>query len=94
MHTQEGVADMFLDDIKATVAELMINPEKPVEGKVMRFRPVVFPKLDFFLSKFQMAVYGVAQTIPDRALVGDFTRCFLNAMYYTPRVRSSDIVLK
>lgn len=32
----------------------------------------------------KMAIYGVAQTIPDRALVGDITRCFLDSMYYTP----------
>lgn len=47
-----------------------------------------------FFVNFKMAVYGVAQTIPDRALVGDFTRCFLNAMYYTPRTRNAEIVLK
>lgn len=32
----------------------------------------------------KMAIYGVAQTIPDRSLVGDITRCFLDSMYYTP----------
>lgn len=32
----------------------------------------------------KMAIYGVAQTISDRSLVGDITRCFLDSMYYTP----------
>lgn len=32
-----------------------------------------------------MAIYGVAQTIPDRRIVGDITRAFLDSMYYTPR---------
>lgn len=34
MHTKNGLADKFLDDVKANVEELMKNPEKPVEGKV------------------------------------------------------------
>jgi sphinganine-1-phosphate aldolase len=66
MHTQAGVADQFLADVREQLEELMKNPEKPVEGK--------------------MAIYGVAQAVPDRAIVGDFTRCFLNSMYYTPKV--------
>ncbi|XP_037947472.1 sphingosine-1-phosphate lyase-like [Teleopsis dalmanni] len=64
MHTNAGVADRFLNDLRSSVAEIMKNPGKPVEGK--------------------MAIYGVAQTIPDRSVVGDVTRCFLNSMYYTP----------
>uniref|UniRef100_A0A1L8E2I0 sphinganine-1-phosphate aldolase n=1 Tax=Nyssomyia neivai TaxID=330878 RepID=A0A1L8E2I0_9DIPT len=32
----------------------------------------------------KMAIYGVAQSLPDRSLVGDFTRFYLDAMYYTP----------
>lgn len=63
-HTQDGIPDKFLDDIRSCISHLMINPEKPVEGK--------------------MAIYGVAQKLPDRSIVGDFTRCFLHAMYYIP----------
>lgn len=33
----------------------------------------------------KMAIYGMAQAIPDRTVVGDVTRCFINAMYYTPQ---------
>lgn len=32
----------------------------------------------------KMALYGVAQSISDRSLVGDFTRSFLDAMHYIP----------
>ncbi|XP_071440323.1 sphingosine-1-phosphate lyase [Hetaerina americana] len=31
----------------------------------------------------KMAIYGMAQSIPDRSVVGDFTRFFLDAMYIT-----------
>lgn len=63
MHTQDGIADKFVNDVRSKVALVMENPEKPVEGK--------------------MAIYGVAQTVPDRELIGDFTRCFIDSMYYT-----------
>lgn len=33
----------------------------------------------------KMAVYGVAQSLPDRSLVGDFTRLYINSMYFTPK---------
>ena len=33
----------------------------------------------------KMAIYGVAQSLPDRSIVADFTRCYLDAMYYTPK---------
>lgn len=63
MHTQNGIADKFIADVRAKVALVMQNPEKPVEGK--------------------MAIYGVAQEVPDREIVGDFTKCFIDSMYYT-----------
>lgn len=63
MHTRNGIADKFIADVRANVALVMQNPEKPVEGK--------------------MAIYGVAQAVPDRELVGDFTKCFIDSMYYT-----------
>lgn len=28
-------------------------------------------------------MYGMCQSIPDRSVVGDFTKCFLDSMYYT-----------
>lgn len=69
MHTKEGVADRFLSDVSVELDKLMLNPTKPVEGK--------------------MAIYGVAQSLPDRSLVGDFTRFFIDSMYYTPKQRKA-----
>lgn len=65
MHTKDGIADNFINDVETIVKELMKNPEKPLEGK--------------------MVIYGVSQTIPDRSIVGDFTRLFLDSLYFTPK---------
>lgn len=32
-----------------------------------------------------MAVYGMTQSIPDRSIVGDFTRLYLDSVYFTPK---------
>uniref|UniRef100_A0A1L8EHT5 sphinganine-1-phosphate aldolase n=2 Tax=Haematobia irritans TaxID=7368 RepID=A0A1L8EHT5_HAEIR len=32
----------------------------------------------------KMALYGMAQALPDRSIVGEVTRCYLNSMYYIP----------
>uniref|UniRef100_A0A1A9UGZ6 sphinganine-1-phosphate aldolase n=1 Tax=Glossina austeni TaxID=7395 RepID=A0A1A9UGZ6_GLOAU len=64
MHTASGIADKFLVDVRASVTELMKDPQQPVTGK--------------------MAIYGMAQSISDRSVVGEVTRCYLNSMYYTP----------
>lgn len=34
MHTQDGVAETFINDVKEELVEIMKNPESPVEGKV------------------------------------------------------------
>lgn len=65
MHTREGIADNFINDVESIVKELMKNPERPVEGK--------------------MAIYGVSQSIPDRSIVGEFTRLFLDSLNFTPK---------
>lgn len=31
-----------------------------------------------------MAMYGTSASIPDRSIVGDFTRLYLDSMYYIP----------
>lgn len=64
MHTQPGVADKFLADVRTCTAEIMKDPGQPVVGK--------------------MALYGMAQSIPDRSVIGEVTRLFLHSMYYTP----------
>lgn len=33
----------------------------------------------------KFAIYGVAQSLPDRSIVGDFTRLYLDSMYFTPK---------
>lgn len=33
----------------------------------------------------QVAVYGMSATLPDRSLVGDFTKYYIDALYYTPK---------
>ncbi|XP_044259520.1 sphingosine-1-phosphate lyase [Tribolium madens] len=65
MHTQQGVADKFLNDVQNSLVEILKEPDVPVEGR--------------------MAIYGVAQSLPDRSIVTDFTRLFLDSMYYTPK---------
>lgn len=35
----------------------------------------------------KLAMYGMSQSIPDRSIVGDFTRFFLDSMYYTPKAK-------
>nr|XP_003704170.1 PREDICTED: sphingosine-1-phosphate lyase [Megachile rotundata]XP_012142599.1 PREDICTED: sphingosine-1-phosphate lyase [Megachile rotundata]XP_012142600.1 PREDICTED: sphingosine-1-phosphate lyase [Megachile rotundata] len=32
-----------------------------------------------------LAIYGMSQSIPDRSIVGDFVKCFLDAMYFAPK---------
>lgn len=33
----------------------------------------------------KMAMYGMAEALPDRSLVGDITRCYIDSLYYTPK---------
>lgn len=46
MHTKDGMADKFIADISANVAEMMKMPEKPVDGKVL------FISVDIHLPTF------------------------------------------
>lgn len=39
----------------------------------------------------KFAMYGMSHSIPDRSIVGDFTRFFLDAMYYTPSVQGLNL---
>lgn len=32
-----------------------------------------------------MAIYGLAQSQADRSLVGDFTKSYIDSMYFTPK---------
>lgn len=38
----------------------------------------------------KMAIYGVAQSIPDRSLVSDITKYFIDSMYYLPKKEDNE----
>ncbi|XP_067011036.1 sphingosine-1-phosphate lyase [Anabrus simplex] len=63
------------------------------DGVADRFLSDVREELAFILQEpdkkvgGKFAVYGMSHSIPDRSIVGDFTRFFLDAMYYTPSKR-------
>jgi hypothetical protein len=40
MHTQKGIMERFIQDLKEVAAEMTINPDKKDEGRV-RFRPAI-----------------------------------------------------
>nr|CAG4646217.1 EOG090X051L [Macrothrix elegans] len=61
LHTQEGVAKRFLDDMREVVAEIMTAPNAEVGGAA--------------------AIYGMAQSIPDRSVVSDIANVFLESIY-------------
>ncbi|KAJ2952236.1 hypothetical protein O0L34_g4512 [Tuta absoluta] len=63
-HTQPGVAERFVADVRETAAACLKDGDKPVAGR--------------------MAIYGVAQSIPDRSLVSDITKFFIDSMYLLP----------
>ncbi|XP_015178736.1 PREDICTED: sphingosine-1-phosphate lyase [Polistes dominula] len=63
VHTEPGVADQFLNDVKTELENILKIPDLPVEGK--------------------LAMYGMSQGIPDRTVVGDFVKSFLDSIYYT-----------
>ncbi|XP_026484234.1 sphingosine-1-phosphate lyase [Vanessa tameamea] len=64
-HTQAGVAERFVADVRAATSACLKEGGEPVDGK--------------------MAIYGVAQGIPDRSLVSDITKYFIDSMYYLPK---------
>ncbi|OXU26605.1 hypothetical protein TSAR_005548 [Trichomalopsis sarcophagae] len=64
VHTEPGVAQQFVDDVRFELEKIMQTPEEEAEGIY--------------------ALYGSAQTIPDRSVVGEITKSFIDSMYYTP----------
>lgn len=44
LHTMDGMADKFIRDVKVAVAEIMKNPGKPIEGKVLILEKKIFMK--------------------------------------------------
>lgn len=92
LHTREGVAERFLDDMRETVAEILQNPKTEIEGSVIKrvksyksietgslFKVVISLCVCVFMR--QAAIYGVAQSIPDRSMVSDLASVFLETIY-------------
>ncbi|RUS78111.1 hypothetical protein EGW08_014119 [Elysia chlorotica] len=63
LHTQPGVAEQFIQDVKDCVQEIMKDPTAECGGAG--------------------AIYGMAQSIPDRSLVNEIAGAFLEACYST-----------
>ncbi|XP_027863445.1 sphingosine-1-phosphate lyase 1 isoform X1 [Xiphophorus couchianus] len=69
LHTQPGVADRFIQEVKEEVAIIMKNPREKTTG--------------------MGAIYGMAQSIPDRSLVTEISRGFLDCLYSTEVSKSN-----
>ncbi|XP_004077561.1 sphingosine-1-phosphate lyase 1 isoform X2 [Oryzias latipes] len=69
LHTQPGVAERFVQDVRDQVAVIMKNPKEKTTG--------------------MGAIYGMAQSIPDRSMVTEISRGFLDCLYSTEQPRSS-----
>ncbi|KAF7710380.1 hypothetical protein HF521_009252 [Silurus meridionalis] len=63
LHTQPGVAQEFIKDVKEEVAIIMQNPKEKTTG--------------------MGAIYGMAQSIPDRSMVTEVSCGFLDCLYST-----------
>ncbi|XP_067876512.1 sphingosine-1-phosphate lyase 1 [Heterodontus francisci] len=63
LHTKNGVAGQFVEDVRQSVAEIMKNPSEETTGRG--------------------AIYGMAQSIPDRSLVTEISHGFLDCLYST-----------
>lgn len=63
LHTQPGVAEQFISDVKKEVAIIMKNPKEKTTG--------------------MGAIYGMAQSIPDRSMVTEVSQGFLDCLYST-----------
>jgi sphinganine-1-phosphate aldolase len=61
LHTEEGVADRFLHDVRESLAEILLTPSTKASGSA--------------------AIYGMAQAIPDRSLVGELAGTFIDCLY-------------
>ncbi|XP_024119546.1 sphingosine-1-phosphate lyase 1 [Oryzias melastigma] len=69
LHTQPGVAERFVQDVRDQVAVIMKNPKEKTTG--------------------MGAIYGMAQSIPDRSMVTEISRGFLDCLYSTEVPKSS-----
>ncbi|XP_077585134.1 sphingosine-1-phosphate lyase 1 isoform X1 [Stigmatopora nigra] len=69
LHTQPGVVERFVSDVREQVAIIMKKPKEKTTG--------------------MGAIYGMAQSIPDRSMVTEISRGFLDCLYSTEVPKSS-----
>ncbi|KAM8851645.1 sphingosine-1-phosphate lyase 1 isoform 2-T2 [Synchiropus picturatus] len=71
LHTQPGVVEQFVKDVREEVGLIMKNPKEKTTG--------------------MGAIYGMAQSIPDRSMVTEISRGFLDCLYSTevPKTNSN-----
>ncbi|XP_077469697.1 sphingosine-1-phosphate lyase 1 isoform X2 [Stigmatopora argus] len=69
LHTQPGVVERFVSDVREQVAIIMKKPKEKTTG--------------------MGAIYGMAQSIPDRSMVTEISRGFLDCLYSTELPKSS-----
>ncbi|XP_061692714.1 sphingosine-1-phosphate lyase 1 [Syngnathoides biaculeatus] len=69
LHTQPGVVERFVCDVREQVAIIMKNPREKTTG--------------------MGAIYGMAQSIPDRSMVTEISQGFLDCLYSTEVANSS-----
>ncbi|XP_067408774.1 sphingosine-1-phosphate lyase 1 [Emydura macquarii macquarii] len=69
LHTQPGIAEQFLHDVRDCVSEIMKDPKAKTTG--------------------MGAIYGMAQSIPDRNMVAEISHAYLDCLYSTD-IPSSD----
>ena len=79
IHTKAGVADKFINDIKEETEILMKLPGPINEGSVC----LTLIILCYYSFTTQAAIYGMAQSIPDRSLVSEIASGFLSVLYNT-----------
>lgn len=77
MHTQPGIADEFLQDVKSELEIILKNPDVPVEGKVGTVRkiniyilkkPYFFPRsLLYYILSFSLQCMERVKAFPTEA---------------------------
>ncbi|KAG5266963.1 hypothetical protein AALO_G00238260 [Alosa alosa] len=70
LHTQPGVADQFISDVRELVGNIMKNPKEKTTG--------------------MGAIYGMAQSIPDRSLVTEISHGFLDCLFSTEVLKAQN----
>ncbi|XP_050295016.1 sphingosine-1-phosphate lyase [Anthonomus grandis grandis] len=65
---------------RATIAQKFLDDVKEAVAEIMKDPSVPV--------EGKMALYGTAQKLPDRSIVGDITKYFLDNMYYVPKQKT------